>query len=278
MTKTRYSVGIMGTGFVGGALKRYFESSGITPFTYDKGKNEGSIEEVNKADAVFICVPTPYYLDGSGFDLSFVRSAIGSLQGEKIVILKSTVIPGTTAMLQEEYPQHKLMYNPEFLTEVTADQDMNFPDRQILGVTPKSYNVSGDIMAMLPLAPFERVVPCTVAEMVKYAGNTWFALKVSFSNQMYDLSKEMGVDYDEVKECMAADKRIGRTHLDIFHKGYRGYGGKCLPKDTRALIQLAAGKGVDLTLLRMAEEYNNALVLMQGMDISWHEGSPKKDV
>lgn len=276
MNKTRYSVGIMGTGFVGGALKRYFESSGITPFTYDKGKNEGSIEEVNKADVVFICVPTPYYLDGSGFDLSYVRSALDTIQGGKIVVLKSTVIPGTTAMLQAEYPHHKLMYNPEFLTEVTADQDMNFPDRQILGTTEQSYTVAADIIAMLPLAPFERVVPSTVAEMVKYAGNTWFAVKVTFSNQMYDLAQKMGVDYDNVKECMAADKRIGRTHLDIFHKGYRGYGGKCLPKDTRALIQLAAARGVDLTLLQSSEDYNNALVAAQGMDIQWQEGSPKK--
>jgi UDPglucose 6-dehydrogenase len=276
MTKMRYSVGIMGTGFVGGALKRYFESSGITPFTYDKGKNEGSLEEVNKADVIFVCVPTPYYLDGSGFDLSYVRSALDAIQGEKIVVLKSTVIPGTTAMLQAEYPRHKLMYNPEFLTEVTADQDMNFPDRQIIGSTPQSYTVAADILAMLPLAPFERVVPSTVAEMVKYAGNTWFALKVAFSNQMYDLAQKMEVDYDNVKECMAADKRIGRTHLDIFHKGYRGYGGKCLPKDTRALIQLAAARGVDLSLLKSAEDYNNALVAAQGMDIQWHEGSPKK--
>ncbi len=276
MNKTRYTVGIMGTGFVGGALKRYFESVGITPFTYDKGKNEGSVEEVNKADVIFICVPTPYYLDGSGFDLSYVRSALDAIQGEKMVVLKSTVIPGTTAMLQAEYPHHKLMYNPEFLTEVTADQDMNFPDRQILGTTDQSYTVASDIIAMLPLAPFERVVPCTVAEMVKYAGNTWFAVKVTFSNQMYDLAQKMGVDYDNVKECMAADKRIGRTHLDIFHKGYRGYGGKCLPKDTRALIQLAAARGVDLTLLQSSEDYNNALVAAQGMDIQWQEGSPKK--
>lgn len=277
MTKMRYAVGIMGTGFVGGALKRYFESNDVTPYVYDKGKNEGSLEDVNKADVVFIAVPTPYYIDDGGFDLSFVRAALDSLQGEKIVVLKSTIIPGTTVQLQGEYPQHKFLYNPEFLTEVTADQDMKFPDRQIIGATPESYTVAADILAMLPLAPFERVVPATVAEMVKYAGNTWFALKVSFSNQMHDLAQKMGVDYDEVKECMAADKRIGRTHLDIFHKGYRGYGGKCLPKDTRALIQLAADKGVDLTLLRGAEEYNNALVAAQGLNIQWHEGSPKKE-
>ncbi len=267
----------MGVGFVGGALRKYFESVEVKPFVFDPGKNEGSIEDVNRAEVIFVCVPTPYYLDGSGFDLSFVHAALKALQGEKIVVIKSTVIPGTTAQLQREYPQHKFMYSPEFLTEITADQDMCFPDRQILGTTESSFTVAADIMAMLPLAPFERIVPSTAAEMTKYAGNTWFAVKVAFSNQMYDLAQTLEVDYDQVKECLAADKRIGRTHLDIFHKGYRGYGGKCLPKDTRALIQLGASKGVDLTLLRAAEEYNNPLVASQGIDIQWHVGSPKKE-
>ncbi len=272
----KYSVGIMGTGMVGGSVQRYFESSGVTPFVYDKGKQIGSVEDVNRADIVFICVPTPYYPDDGGFDLSFVRSALGALTGNKIIIIKSTIIPGTTAKLQEEYPHFRFMYNPEFLTEITADQDMRFPDRQILGTTPQSHNVASDVMAMLPLAPFERIVSSTVAEMAKYCGNTWFSLKVSFSNQMYDLSQKLGVDYDVVKECLAADKRIGRTHLDIFHKGYRGYGGKCLPKDTRALIQLAESHDVDLSILRAAEDYNNALAHQQGIDIRWEEGSPKK--
>lgn len=272
----KYTIGIMGAGFVGGALARYFESVNVHPLVYDPGKGFGSVADVNRADVIFVCVPTPYYIDEHGFDLSFVHDAIRALEGEKIVVLKSTIIPGTTEKLQAEYPQHRFLYNPEFLTEVTADQDMKFPDRQIVGTTKQGYTVAGDILAMLPLAPFERVVPATVAEMVKYAGNTWFAMKVSFSNQMHDLSKELGIEYDEVKECMAADKRIGRTHLDIFHKGYRGYGGKCLPKDTRALIQLGESLGIDLTLLRAAEAYNNALVQSQGMDLRWQEGSPKR--
>lgn len=261
----KYTIGIVGTGMVGGATKRYFESVGATLFTYDKGKNEGSIAEVNKADVVFVAVPTPYDEKTGGFDLSFVKETLAALTGEKIVVIKSTIVPGTTARLQQEYPHLKLMYNPEFLTEITADQDMKFPDRQIVGTTDKSFSVAADIMALLPLAPFERIVPSTAAEMIKYFGNTWFSAKVVFANQMYDLAQKLGVDYDVVRDAVAADKRIGRSHLDVFHKGYRGYGGKCLPKDTRAIIQLGQQVGVDLRMLKLVDELNNELHRSQGL-------------
>ena len=267
MYKRFTKVAIVGTGMVGGALQRYFDKKeGVELFLYDKGKNIGSPEEVNKAEIVFICVPTPYLKDGKGFDLSYVEETMGWLNGEKVVVIKSTVMPGTTEMLQKKYPQHKLLMNPEFLTEETADQDMMYPDRQIVGYTEKSQTVSGDVMQLLPLAPFERVLPATEAETIKYFGNSWFAVKVSFANQMYDLCQKLGVDYDRMVEGAAADKRIGRTHLNIFHKGYRGYGGKCLPKDTRALIQLADSKGVDLRLHKIAEEINNELMKQQGIE------------
>lgn len=262
----RYSVGIMGTGMVGGAVQRYAESVGMQPFCYDIGKHVGSLDEVNRADVIFVCVPTPYEEATGGFDLSYVRAALDATRGEKIVVLKSTVVPGTTAELQKQYPRLRLMYNPEFLTEMTADQDMKFPDRQIIGTTPQSFTAAKDILALLPLAPYERIVPSTVAEMIKYFGNTWFSAKVVFANQMYDLCQKLGVNYDDVMEGAAADKRIGRTHLEIFHKGYRGYGGKCLPKDTRALIQLGDRVGVSMALLKKVEELNNALRAQQNLD------------
>jgi UDP-glucose 6-dehydrogenase len=102
--------------------------------------------------------------------------------------------------------------------------------------------------------------------MTKYYGNTWFSVKVVFANQMYDLCQKAGVDYDAVRECVSADKRIGRTHLEIFHKGYRGYGGKCLPKDTRALIQLGDKLGVEMALLKKVEELNNRLVAQSELE------------
>ena len=173
MYKRFTKVGIVGTGMVGGSMLRYFQKKeGLEIFTYDKGKNEGSPEEVNKAEIVFICVPTPYLKDGGGFDLSYVDETLSWINGEKVVVVKSTVMPGTTEMLQKKYPQHKFLMNPEFLTEETADQDMSYPDRQIVGYTEKSHEVAGDLMQLLPLAPFERILPATEAETVKYFGNT----------------------------------------------------------------------------------------------------------
>jgi len=229
-------IGIVGVGMVGGALKKYFEKKNRKLFLYDKYKNIGSFDEVNQADVVFICVPTPFDKE-KGFDLSYVEEACDSIKGEKIVVIKSTVVPGTTEKLQKKYPQHRFLFNPEFLTELTAEQDMNYPDRQIIGYTQKSYGIAGDILQILPLAPYQKIMPATEAELVKYFGNTWFSIKVVFANQMYDLCQKLGVDYDRVKEAAAADKRIGSSHLEVLHKGYRGYGGKCLPKDIRALIQ-----------------------------------------
>ena len=258
-------LGIVGVGMVGGALNCYFEKKEIKPFLYDKGKNLGSVKEVNQADIIFVCVPTPFDKE-KGFDSSFVEDVCRNISGEKIVIIKSTVLPGTTEKLQKKYAQHKFLFNPEFLTEFAADQDTQYPDRQIIGYTKQSYNITGDILQILPLAPFERIISATEAELVKYYGNTWFAVKVVFANQIYDLCQKLGIDYNRVMEAAAADKRIGRTHLEVFHKGYRGYGGKCLVKDIRALVQFADKNNIDLKLHKTVEEINNELMIQQGID------------
>ncbi len=259
-------IAVAGVGMVGSAIKGYFEKKGIKPLLYDPGKNLGSLEELNQADVVFVCVPTPYLKDGKGFDLSYNEDVCDKLTGSKIVVLKSTVVPGTTEMFQEKYPQHKFLFNPEFLTEVTADQDMAYPDRQILGVTKESYNVAKDVMLLLPLAPYEAIMPATEAEFVKYYGNNWFAVKVTFANQMYNLTEKLDLDYNRIMEAAAADKRIGPSHLTVVHKGYRGYGGKCLIKDIRAMIQFADKQGVDMKLFKTTEELNNKLMEEQGIE------------
>lgn len=250
-------IGIIGVGYVGGAIKNYYPEAK----TYDKYKESDTFDEVLKQDYIFISVPTPYH-EKDGFDgstLDKVMKNIAEKGEEKIVIIKSTVIPGTTDKYQDKYPYLKILFNPEFLTQLTADQNMKFPDRQIVGYTSNSYNVAKDVLELLPLAPFERIVPAKTAEIIKYFNNTWFCTKVVFANQIFDFCQKAGVDYDTVKECAAADKRIGRSHLDIWHKGFRGYGGACLPKDVRAFIDHADELGVDLALLKMVDELNNRL-------------------
>lgn len=254
-------IAIMGYGMVGGSLGRYFiDVRGIEPIIYDPHKGHGSVEDLNKADIIFVCVPTPFDEEKGGFDLSYVEDAFSKIEGEKIVVIKSTVWPGTTAQFQEKFPQHKVAFNPEFLTEATADFDTQNPDRQIVGYTVNSRTIVGDIMRFLPIAPFQRYLDSMEAEMVKYFSNTLYSTKVIFSNQIYDICQKLGINYDNIKEAAAADKMIGPTHLEVFHKGYRGYGGKCLPKDTRALIQLGEKVGVSMELLKKVEELNNKLV------------------
>ena len=256
----------MGVGMVGGALRAYFEQCGITPFVFDHPKSTGSLKEVNRADIVFVCVPTPFRTDGTGFDISYVERALGDLTGKKIVVLKSTVPPGTTEKLQERFPQHKILFNPEFLVEERAIEGMLHPNRQIVGYTKQSKDVAEGVLHMMPKAPYERVMRAAEAEMVKYFGNTFLAIKVIFGCQMYELCQKLGIDYEAVREAGSADPRIGPSHLDVFHGGYRGYAGKCLPKDVRALLQLADALGVEMSVLKEAEGFNNRLMEKQGIE------------
>ncbi len=263
----KYQVSIAGTGMVGGALEKYLQKKdNMDIFVYDKGQERGKKEDLNKGDVVFVCVPTPYKEEEGGFDLSYVEDTCQALEGEKIVVIKSTVLPGATDSLQEKYPQHTFLFNPEFLVESKAEETMEEPDRQIMGYTEKSKDVAQEVMEMLPDAPYKTVMPAKEAEMVKYFGNNFLSVKVIFGNQLYDVCQEIDVDYDTVREAVSHDPRIGPSHLEIFHGGYRGYGGKCLVKDTRALIQLAESVGLNPELLKKVEEINNRLIEEQGID------------
>jgi UDPglucose 6-dehydrogenase len=250
-------IGIMGLGVVGSAVRRYFEAQGHRPHLYDPYLALGSRQEINEARVIFICVPTPYREHG-GFDPSAVEEALALLKPEKIVVIKSTVLPGTTDALQRRHPDQRVLFNPEFLREATAYEDFLRPDRQIAGCTDLSWPVAGEVMSLLPRAPFMRIVTAAEAEMAKYMANAFLALKVSFANEIYDLCTALGINYEAVHPLVAADARIGPSHLDVFHDGYRGYDGKCLPKDIRSLMDLARAAGVSLRLLRAAHDVNQA--------------------
>jgi len=261
------SIGIIGGGFVGSAVRRYFLDQGHNVYTYDKFKQVDPLEKVLETDYIFIAVPTPYK---DGIDLSAVEDAM--VQATKAsegsaIIIKSTVIPGTTEKFQKLYPHLKLLFNPEFLTELSAEKDFAKPDRQIVGFTKQSQDAAKELMDILPKAPYAKLVDATSAEFIKYFGNNWLAIKVAYANQMYDLCQKLGINYDDVKEGASADPRIGPSHLDVWSGGYRGYGGKCLPKDNRAMIKFAEGLGVDLKLHKIAEEINNELHKKQNLDI-----------
>lgn len=256
-------IGIIGVGILGGAVKSYFEDKGYEVFCYDKFKGIGSIEEVNKAMIVFICVPTPRNPDNS-CDYSIVYEAIiGYITGGvKIVVIKSTVPPFTTDKLQS-YVNHLLLFNPEFLTEKRAQIDFYSPKIQLVGYTKYSDEIAPYVLSILPKAGFSKIVPAAAAEMFKYVRNSHLAVKNAFFNQIYDLCQKTGVDYGFVKEIAENDPWIGKEHLDPVMDGYCGFNGKCLPKDTEAFLKWASDHGVDLSVLRQAVEFNSALLASQ---------------
>ena len=252
-------VGVIGLGVVGDAVRHYFEAVREQEvLVYDTFKRPGSIEAINRAEVVFVCVPTPYSA-GVGFDDSAIEESLTLLRGAKTVVIKSTVIPGSTAAYQRRYERHTVLFNPEFLRDRTAQAYFLQPDRQLVGYCEGGADTAHGVLEMLPRAPYEAALPATAAELIKYATNAFLALKVTFANELFDLSEALGADYEDLRQGIAVDARIGGSHLDVLDGGYRGYGGKCLPKDTLALLDLAADLALPLEVLEAAHAENQRL-------------------
>lgn len=285
------TVGIVGIGMVGTPIKRYFEEwkgyrRGENLFCFDADPAKGCEDDLGGADVIFVSVPTPRSASGDA-DLSAVRSAFNRIgEGGKVVVIKSTVPPGTTEMLQREFPQHKVLFNPEFLTESRAWEDFVKPDRQIVGFTGGSVDAAHFVLSLLPKAPFMSPwglgtyrpvkITATEAELIKYGSNVYFARKVAFANTIFSLAEHHGADYENIRLGVSADYRIGDSHLDIHHGGYRGFGGYCLVKDLDAYIAAleSAGLGNEAVLLRADRAFNTELLASQGLspeDVSVHD-------
>ena len=208
-------IGIIGQGYVGSAIKVGFE-----PYyeleTYDKynvDKSSCSLEKlVNICDVIFVCVPTPMDEDGS-CNTDIVEGVIDDIHKltleDKIVVIKSTVSPGTTDRLNKKYKKISVIFNPEFLTEANFIEDFKNQTRIILGGTRKGTNKLRQIYGyVFPKAHIIKTGSKT-AEMVKYMTNTYLATKVSFANEIYQVCEKLKIDYDKVVEYATLDERLG---------------------------------------------------------------------
>lgn len=243
-------IGIIGLGMVGEPIRRWFEEKrgfkrGTDLFCYDTDPKKGYYDDINKAHVIFVAVPTPPNSDGS-CNISVVENVVASIRGDKIVVIKSTVPPGTTEDLQKKFPQHKFLFNPEFLTESQAWEDFLKPVRQIVGYTEKSKDAVFTVLNLLPMSYYQspsilstyefRDHTATDAEIIKYYSNVSGAITVAVANIFYDVceglkSLELDVNYERVRDAIGADPRIGPAWKDVNHGSYRGYGGFCFPKD-----------------------------------------------
>lgn len=259
-------IGIIGVGVVGGALARYLkEVRKIAPIIFDPPKGIGAPAEINKADIVFIAVPTPIH-KRLGYGLRPLSQALEALKAPKTVVIKSTILPGTTQYFQRRYPSNTILFNPEFLRAKSAYNDFCKPDRQIIGyASNRGKKIAPAIFSLLPKAPFQRAVPSGAAEAIKCFANAFLATKVIFANQVFDFCHALGINYDAVRDGIGADRRIGPSHLDVFKDGYRGFAGTCLPKDLDAILVLAKKLKVEPRLFLAVRAVNKKLLEEKGM-------------
>lgn len=253
--------GVIGFGFLGRALVHGFSLSADIKI-YDKydDRYDSLDETVNQSDYIFIGVPTPMAEDGSQ-DLKNVFDAVKAVKDvattRKTIILRSTIVPGTTRVLSDAIQDHDFVFFPEFLTARSAKLDFINSSRIIFGgkYTPCS-ELKEIFRERFPHTPIY-MTTWEAAELVKYMSNCFFAVKISFLNEFYDIAKELGIPYNELRNMWLADGRIGNSHTDVpGHDKSRGYGGLCFPKDIQALIKWAEDCGLEADMCKAAEKVN----------------------
>lgn len=270
-------IGIIGQGFVGSAVKEGMQNY-FKVFAFDKDPNKFSsatsiFNVVENTELTFLCVPTPMRKSGQ-CDLNILNAALDEISKSAtslnkknyIVVIKSTIPPGTTDYLSAIYNNLEIVFNPEFLTEANAVDDYKNQNRIVIGGDrPGTTKVKQVFSKAFPQVPIIKT-SATIAEMIKYVTNTFLALKVSYANEMYQICQGLGIDYDKVIEYARYDERLGNSHWSVpGPDGDFGFGGHCFPKDIAALQHLAGTMKIDTTILNAAIDKNTSV----RTDLDW---------
>ena len=262
-------LGIIGRGFVGSAVEFGFSAqtgceAEVRVYDKDPLKSIHTLDEtVNESDFIFLSVPTPSNRDGS-MNIDILESALNDIQKinkrkGSIVLIRSTILPGTTKELAKKFTKLNIVFNPEFLTERSAKFDFINQSRFIIGGRKRNTTRVAELFRWR----FGDSIPCIetnweTAEMVKYMNNCFFATKVSFMNEMYLVAqKQSHIDWDRAVEGFVRDGRIGHSHLQVpGPDGKLGFGGSCFPKDIQAMISYGNELGLNMSTLKGVWEMN----------------------
>lgn len=264
----KYNIGIFGRGFVGSAVAHGMSSptgfdSNIRCYDIDPKKSTHSLEEtICESDFVFISVPTPANKDGS-INLNILNNSLEAIQNVKgsdkpIILVRSTITPGTSRTLQKKFSNLKIVFNPEFLTERSAYFDFISQSRIILGgeiedttKVEKLYRDRFGNSLNIIKTNYE------TAELIKYMCNIFFATKISFLNEMKLISNKVDADWETAIDGFVADGRIGSSHNNVpGHDGKLGFGGSCFPKDIQALLDFSRELSISLNVVEGAWKTN----------------------
>ena len=257
----KMDIGIVGLGVVGTACKNGFEKIGHI-VKYHDVKFYTNIEDVLDTEVCFVSVPTQSNEDGS-CDISIVEEVVGQLNDLKykgVLAIKSTVEPGTNKEFREKYKNLRLYFVPEFLRERCATEDFIYNHNiLVIGAEDEdAFNTIKEAHGDLPVHTV-KVNPLE-AELVKYFSNNYKALRITFANSFYKLCQELGANYDVVKDAFLFHG-VGEGHYLNVNKEFGGFGGTCLPKDTKGLAFLIEKLGLDLNIFKTVVEENDKFIV-----------------
>ncbi len=263
-------IGFIGQGFVGKNIANDIESRGYTVVRYAlEAEYVGNREAIKECDIVFIAVPTPSTPEG--FDYGIVERNLSLVQQGGVVVVKSTLIPGTTKTLQDKFPHLVILFSPEFLCEATAAYDAAHPIFNIIGLSYDSaaHRKSAEqVMRILPQSDHNFIIRAHAAELFKYTHNIHGYFRVMLSNILYDTASAVGADWADMKLIMDIDPMMSPYYNAPVHKGGRGAGGNCFVKDMaafRALYEAECGTDTKgLAILTAMEAKNLELLRATG--------------
>ena len=250
-------VGIVGIGVVGSAIKYGFEKLGHDVLPHDLRLGT-KLEDVVPSEICFLCLPTPSMADGS-CDTYVVESVVADLRDldyAGVVAIKSTVSPGTTQRLIEEHSWDSICFVPEFLRERCASIDfIENHDVCIVGTQEEwIYDKIVSVHGKYPNS-FRRLTP-TEAELSKYFNNIYNATLITFANSFFEVCEQTGANYTNVKNAITTREHIQDIYLDC-NKNFRGFGGMCLPKDTKAIAALCRDAEINVDFFDILIRENN---------------------
>jgi UDPglucose 6-dehydrogenase len=257
-------LGIVGFGVIGKALHHVLQNN-FQIFIYDKYKEQYSDINilVKNSEIIFLSVPTPMKPSGE-IGLEHVEDSLKEISYHAenggrcpIVVIRSSVVPGTTEKFQRKYSRLRLVFNPEYLTEKNSMEDMENTDRIVIGTSDMddAEKVRAVYLEVFPNAKYI-ITDSRTAEMAKYASNVTLASQVTVANEIYQICMKLGIEYKTVKNILLLDKRIGTSICVPGEDGELGFGGKCLPKDFSALVHLSRKIGYKPELLEQVWRTN----------------------
>jgi UDPglucose 6-dehydrogenase len=261
----KQKIGIVGIGFVGGAIKAAMEDvCDLVLVDSDPSRGTHQFRDLLECEAIFICVPSPQG-DNGRCDTSILESVLECLQSfTGVIISKCTASPEVYTQLNDKYPN--LVHAPEFLVAATAKQDYIDGKFAFIGGRVQAYRNQAAEVIKLGQTNLVTIHHCTIAEaaMAKYAINTFLATKVVWMNEMYQLCEKMGINYKKVLAMATTDHRIGSSHTKVPGPDESfGFGGACFPKDTAALLKIAEDYNVQMNVLDSAVKKNTILRLTE---------------